>query len=380
MNEAHHLAWPSPSAVAARPTSPLQPKTAAAGAYVVENVRVPNETDDAITTKVAVQFPEGFAEASYQAVPGWSVKVVKEKLATPVKTDDGEITEGVKTITWTATSKADGIAPGQFQDFPLSVQIPGKAGDTLTFKALQTYSDGTVARWIGAPDADKPAPQVQVTEAAEDHHAAAAPARRRHGDDREHVGAAAATPRRAAPTTPTPTRWRSSRWSSARSACWPAAPAWRPRADARSSHGPAPRRSTVAARDPAPYPLIRPHHVPADTTPTKRERRDAARAERLEHEQAATAAAARRKRLIQLGALLAAAVVIVVVAIADLLRRLGEQVLRRRRRRRRCKAWRRPRASSAASRRRASRSATRRAGDDRRVRRPAVPVLQASTP
>ncbi len=152
----------------------LQPKTAAAGAYVVENVRVPNETDDAVTTKVAVQFPEGFAEASYQMVPGWSVKVVKEKLATPVKTDDGEVTEGVKTITWTATSKAEGIAPGQFQDFPLSVQIPGKAGDTLTFKALQTYSDGTVARWIGAPDADKPAPQVQVTEAVEDHHAGAA--------------------------------------------------------------------------------------------------------------------------------------------------------------------------------------------------------------
>lgn len=154
----------------------LQPKTAAAGAYVVENVRVPNESDEAATTKVAVQFPEGFASASYQPVDGWSVKVVKEKLATPVKTDDGEITEGVKTITWTATSKANGIAPGQFQDFPLSVQIPGKAGDTLTFKALQTYSDGTVARWIGAPDADKPAPQVQVTEAAETHHAPAAPA------------------------------------------------------------------------------------------------------------------------------------------------------------------------------------------------------------
>jgi uncharacterized protein len=151
----------------------LQPKTAPSGGYVVEDVRVPNETDDAVTTKVAVQLPDGFAEASYQSVPGWTVKVVKEKLATPVKTDDGEVTEGVKTITWTANGKAAGIAPGQFQDFPLSVQIPGKAGDTLTFKALQYYSDGTVARWIGAPDADKPAPQVQVTAAAGEHGAAA---------------------------------------------------------------------------------------------------------------------------------------------------------------------------------------------------------------
>jgi uncharacterized protein YcnI len=119
------------------------------------------------------------------------VKVVKEKLATPVKTDDGEVTEGVKTTTWTAKSEADGIAPGQFQDFPLSVQIPGNAGDTLTFKALQTYSDGQVARWIGAPGADRPAPRVQVTAAEADHHAAATT---------EDTAAPAATPTAAATT------------------------------------------------------------------------------------------------------------------------------------------------------------------------------------
>jgi hypothetical protein len=45
------------------------------------------------------------------------------------------------------------------------VQIPGKAGDKLTFKALQTYSNGEVVRWIGAPDANEPAPQVTVTAA-----------------------------------------------------------------------------------------------------------------------------------------------------------------------------------------------------------------------
>jgi periplasmic copper chaperone A len=143
----------------------LQPKTAVAGAYTVESVRVPNETDNAVTNKITVQFPDGFAEVSYQSIPGWSVRVTKERLATPVRTDDGEVTEGVKTITWTSAGKTDGIKPGQFQDFPLSVQIPGRAGDTLTFKALQYYSDGSVARWIGAPDADKPAPQVQVTAA-----------------------------------------------------------------------------------------------------------------------------------------------------------------------------------------------------------------------
>ncbi len=153
----------------------LQPKTAAAGAYAVETVRVPNETEDAVTTKVQVQMPAGFADALYAATPGWGVTVRKEKLATPVQTDDGEITEGVAEITWTADSEADGIQPGQFLDFPLSVQIPGQAGDTLTFKALQTYSDGKVVRWIGAEGSDFPAPTVKVTAQADDHAAAAAP-------------------------------------------------------------------------------------------------------------------------------------------------------------------------------------------------------------
>jgi uncharacterized protein len=141
----------------------LQPNEAAAGSFTRLDVRVPTERDDASTTKVDVQFPPGFAEASYEPVPGWNVKVTKEKLATPIKTDDGEVTEGVKQITWTAKSKADGIPPGAFQDFGLSVQVPGKAGDQLTFKALQTYSSGEVVRWIGAKGSDTPAPIVSVT-------------------------------------------------------------------------------------------------------------------------------------------------------------------------------------------------------------------------
>ncbi len=67
-----------------------------AGAYTRLDVRVPNERDDASTTKVEVQFPDGFAAASYEPVPGWTVKVAKKTLDTPIQTDDGEITEGVE--------------------------------------------------------------------------------------------------------------------------------------------------------------------------------------------------------------------------------------------------------------------------------------------
>jgi uncharacterized protein YcnI len=144
----------------------LQPNTAAAGAFTVENVRVPNERDDASTVKVDLQLPHGFVFASYEPKPGWSVKLTKEKLAKPVQTDDGPVDEEVRRITFTGHGAAGTIAPGQFMDFPLSVQIPGKAGDELTFKAIQTYSNGEVVRWIGAPDSETPAPVVQVTGSA----------------------------------------------------------------------------------------------------------------------------------------------------------------------------------------------------------------------
>ncbi len=150
------LALLVPAAAQAHVT--VQPNEAPEGAYTVLDVRVPNESDIENTTKVAVQFPEGFGDVSYQAVPGWDVTVVHDKLKKPIQTDDGAITEGVKEVIFSGGK----LSPGEFQDFPLSVQIPGKAGEELTFKAVQTY-EKEVVHWIGAPETEHPAPQVLVT-------------------------------------------------------------------------------------------------------------------------------------------------------------------------------------------------------------------------
>src|SRR4051812_2510702 len=157
----------------------LQPNSQPAGAFTVLNVRVPTERDNASTSKVDVQFPAGFASVSYQVVPGWRVRVITKKLATPIQTDDGPITEGVDRMVFARTSSSGGIKPGQFQDFPVSVQIPGNAGDKLTFKAIQTYSNGKVVRWIGGAGADEPAPQGTLTPATPPAGAPAAAARPR---------------------------------------------------------------------------------------------------------------------------------------------------------------------------------------------------------
>jgi periplasmic copper chaperone A len=155
-----------PAAASAHVT--IQPNTAAAGGFTRVDVRVPNERDDAGTTQVRVQLPPGFTSASYEPRPGWKVTTKKVKLDQPIKTEDGfEIDEGIGEITWTGDGKQGVIAPGQFVDFGLSLKMPdGNAGDKLTFKALQTYDDGEVVRWIGPEGSDNPSPAVTLTAAA----------------------------------------------------------------------------------------------------------------------------------------------------------------------------------------------------------------------
>jgi uncharacterized protein YcnI len=145
----------------------LQPKAQTAGAYTVIDVRVPNERDHASTKKVRVEFPDGIYSVSYAAQAGWKVAVKKSPLATPVQTEDGPITERVSSVTFTGSGRGLGrIAPGQFKEFPLSLQMPDQPGATLTFPAYQWYSNGELVKWTGAAGSDTPAPTVNLAASA----------------------------------------------------------------------------------------------------------------------------------------------------------------------------------------------------------------------
>jgi periplasmic copper chaperone A len=141
----------------------IHPNELPVGSFATMGIRVPNEMEKANTVKVSVQFPPGFIDVSPEYLPGWSVQVETTKLAKPVQTDDGKVTEQVKEITWTGQGEQGKIPPEQFLTFPISTEIPGKAGEELSFKTLQYYDNGEVVRWIGSPESDEPAPQVDVT-------------------------------------------------------------------------------------------------------------------------------------------------------------------------------------------------------------------------
>jgi uncharacterized protein YcnI len=152
-----------PAAAGAHVT--IQPTEAQAGGFARLDVRVPNERDDAGTTKVAVKMPPGIFFASYEQQDGWSVEIKRRKLAQPKEVFGEEQTEEVDTVTFTGRGDTR-IGPGQFADFGLSVNVPeGDAGTKLSFPSTQTYSSGEVVRWIGPEDADEPAPVVTLTAA-----------------------------------------------------------------------------------------------------------------------------------------------------------------------------------------------------------------------
>ncbi|MGJ5752403.1 uncharacterized protein YcnI [Streptomyces puniciscabiei] len=127
--------------------------------------RVPNEEDNASTTKVQVFLPTDHPVLGVLVHPqdGWTAQVTNTKLKTPVKTDDGTITDAVSEITFSGGK----IAPGQYEEFNVAFgQLPDDTG-RLTFKTLQTYSDGKIVRWIeeaqGGQEPENPAPVLKLT-------------------------------------------------------------------------------------------------------------------------------------------------------------------------------------------------------------------------
>ncbi len=121
-------------------------------------IRVPTERPTADTTKVVLSLPKGLFFVSFQPKPGWKRTVTMEKLDPPVELFGETQTERVATVTW----EGGKIAPGEFDEFGMSAKVPAEQ-TTLVFPAVQTYSNGEVVRWIGAPDADEPAPRVTLT-------------------------------------------------------------------------------------------------------------------------------------------------------------------------------------------------------------------------
>jgi uncharacterized protein YcnI len=128
------------------------PKQSKANAYERYTIRVPTEKDIP-TVKLRVELPAGATFSSVLPVPGWKFETEKDAFGKVVA------------LVWSGGE----IKKGEFMEFGISVKNAKDPGDTV-WKAYQTYSDGSVVEWTGAPDSKTPAPMVKLEAGTADDH------------------------------------------------------------------------------------------------------------------------------------------------------------------------------------------------------------------
>jgi uncharacterized protein YcnI len=134
----------------------VTPGSAPQGSATELTFRVPDEEAKAATVEIQLKIPTSppIAQLLVKPVPGWQIAVQTITLAKPLVTDDGSFSTAVSEVTWSGGT----ILPGQYQDFSVSADpLPTGVGQ-LAFKAIQTYSNGDIVRWIDIAQPGQPAP------------------------------------------------------------------------------------------------------------------------------------------------------------------------------------------------------------------------------
>ncbi|GAA1253389.1 YcnI family protein [Prauserella halophila] len=134
------------------------------GGYGAITLRVPNEEEQAGTTKLEMTVPAEYeiTSARTQPVDGWTSEV----------TANGS--DVVTKVTWTASDGA-GIPAGldSYQEFGVQLGALPDNIDDIMLPTKQTYSDGTVSNWnqpqSGDAEPESPAPVVALAEPSDGH-------------------------------------------------------------------------------------------------------------------------------------------------------------------------------------------------------------------
>lgn len=105
------------------------------------------EKPDAVTTRVEVDFPDGFHVETFPAVPGWKRSAVTK--------GSGEEEAAVRRVVWTGREASPDADP--------VFRFTGTLADAKSYgvKVRQIYSDGEVEDWSGPEGSEKPAAFVE---------------------------------------------------------------------------------------------------------------------------------------------------------------------------------------------------------------------------
>jgi periplasmic copper chaperone A len=139
----------------------IDPPSAPQGGSAKLSFLVPNEDARATVTKIQIAFPTPpaapISNVSVGQKSGWKSTVTMKHLAKAITTDDGTVTDIVSEIDWVALTPAEAVKPGEFGEFTIDADGLPAHEDHMVFKAIQTYSNGKVVRWIDPVTEESPA-------------------------------------------------------------------------------------------------------------------------------------------------------------------------------------------------------------------------------
>jgi len=150
----------------------VDPPSAPQGGNARLSFLVPNEDTHATVTKIQIAFPTPpaapISNVSVGQKPGWKATVTTKHLDKAIATEDGTVTDIVSEVDWAALTPAAAVKPGEFGEFTIDADGLPAHEDRVVFKAVQTYSNGKVVRWIDpvteeSPEGAFPTPILELT-------------------------------------------------------------------------------------------------------------------------------------------------------------------------------------------------------------------------
>lgn len=138
----------------------VSPEQASAGSTETFAVSTPGEKEIPIVEE-RVEVPQGFEVLSVDSPGGWQ----------------GSVEGG--SVVWTGGE----IPEGEEQEFTFEARVPDQTGE-YQWRAFDTYEDGSVSEWTGAPDSDNPA---SITEVVADGEQATGDSGHEHGSHEDDL-------------------------------------------------------------------------------------------------------------------------------------------------------------------------------------------------
>jgi periplasmic copper chaperone A len=149
----------------------LAVQQAPVGAEYKATFRVPHGCKGSATVKLTVQMPDGVLGVKPQPKPGWQIDIVKGAYDKPYHYNRAEVTEGVKSVSWSG-----GNLPDDYYDEFVLIGYLDKGltpGSRLYFPTLQICKQGS-DNWVEKPAAGHsshdykfPAPFLKLLPAVE---------------------------------------------------------------------------------------------------------------------------------------------------------------------------------------------------------------------